>query len=312
MNHTCSHNQDDLILHFYGEMDESDRAEVDVRLLVCEPCKQAYQALLVMEDHIPRTPSAGISEGALNAIRSATSKRIQSARNARRSSYSLIPGFSRPAQWAMVASMVLVAFISGRNAFPTMSTQGNPLESFPSKVSGIEYDPSQGLVEIQYESSTQSVFQGEIRDSRVQYLLGSALMDEENPIGRLSAARVVTESNFLEARPDERLITALQDVLERESNQGIRLQVMKALQSLFIATPVSEELKQQLFGVLLNDPNSAVRIGALDLLTRSELVSLEMKSIFESARNDMNPVIRRKAESVLAQFSTAGRLEEIK
>lgn len=225
--------------------------------------------------------------------------------------YSLIPGFSRSSQWAMVFGMILIAFIAGRGTLQPAGYAGNPLEEIPSRVSGIDYNASDGLVQIQFERSTQGIVEGGIRDLRVQSLLGSALRDDENPAGRLSAARVVSESNFLDIRPDPGLISALQVVLETESNQGIRLQAIKALRSLFVAIPVSEDLKRQLFDVLLKDPNSAVRIEAMDLLTRSELVTLEMKSILESARTDLNPLIRRKAEVVLEKMETSGLLEDI-
>jgi len=136
-------------------------------------------------------------------------------------------------------------------------------------------------------------------------------MDDENPAGRLSAARVLSESNFESLKPDDALVSALQEVLETDSNQGIRLQAIKALRSLFVVAPVSEGLKKQLFGVLLNDPNSAVRIEAMELLTQNELVSLEWQAILEEAQLDMNPFIRRKAQTALSGIVPAGRLEII-
>ena len=51
---------------------------------------------------------------------------------------------------------------------------------------------------------------------------------------------------------------------------------------------------------------------ALQLLTRSELASLELQSALQTARQDLNPFIRQKAEAALTEFETKTRLEEVK
>ena len=64
--------------------------------------------------------------------------------------------------------------------------------------------------------------------------------------------------------------------------------------------------------MLISDPNTAVRLEVLDLLTQSERTSIEMKAILEAAQSDMNPLIRRRAEEALGGFETADLLEDIK
>ncbi|MDA1028613.1 MAG: hypothetical protein O3B41_06120 [Bacteroidetes bacterium] len=319
MNYNCSHNQEDLVLRYYDELNESDRLAVDARLLVCESCKSAYESILSLSDVVPRQPTFTPDDASMDAIRNSISQRVLNARKPREAaSYSLIPGFRRSFQWSLVAAMVLFSFFVGRLTFQSGNegrladnSEGLALEA-PERISGIELDPSDGMVEIIYEKATQVEVSGVIRDSNVQALLRTALMDTENPASRLSAARVLSESNFESFKPDDALVSALQIVLETDPNQGIRLQTIKAMRSLFVVAPISEGLKKQLFGVLLNDPNSAVRIETLELLTQNERVTLEWKSILEAAQLDINPLIRNKAQNALNGLITSGRLEELK
>lgn len=318
MSYNCSHNHEDLVLRFYDELNESDRLAIDARLLICESCKSAYESIVSLSDVLPRQPTFAPDDASMEAIRNSISQRVLSAKIPREaSSYSLIPGFRRSFQWSLVAAMVLFSFFVGRLTFqsgtPGQSaevSQGLALEA-PERISEIELDPSDGAVDIVYEKATQVEVSGIIRDSNVQALLRTALMDTENPASRLSAARVLSESNFESFKPDDALVSALQIVLETDPNQGIRLQTIKALRSLFVVAPISEGLKKQLFVVLLNDPNSAVRIETLELLTQNERVTLEWKSILEAAQLDINPLIRNKAQHALNGLITSGRLEEL-
>lgn len=312
MSKRCSHNQDDLVLHFYGELEESESAVVQARITMCDGCKTAYDSLVRLENTVPRTPAVTLSDEVMESIRQSTGARVRALSETQRSSYSLIPGFKRGPQWAMVAASVVLAFVVGRSSTgPAVFTDALPLEA-PSKISAIDYDAVQGVVQIQYEQSSIGQINGAVHDNEIQTLLGSAIMDDDNPAGRLRAAQILSASSFLEIQPDQKLIDAFQAVLASERNPGIRLQIVKALQAIFVRIPLSEELKAQLFELLISDPNTAVRLEVLDLLTQSERTSIEMKAILEAAQSDMNPLIRRRAEEALGGFETADLLEDIK
>ena len=312
MSKRCSHSQDDLILHFYGELEESESAVVEARMMICDGCKAAYDSMVLLEKTVPRTPAINLSDDVLESIRHSTSARVRSISDKQQSSYSLIPGFKRGPQWAMVAASVLLAFVVGRSSIkPDVFTDALPLEA-PSRISAIDYDAVQGMVQIQYEQSSMGQINGGIHDNEIQTLLGSAILDDENPAGRLRAAQILSASSFLEIQPDQKLIDAFQAVLASERNPGIRLQIVKALQALFVRIPISDELKSQLFELLISDPNTAVRLEVLELLTQSERTSIEMKAIYEAAQSDINPLIRRRAEEALSGFQTADLLEDIK
>ncbi|NQV73792.1 hypothetical protein HQ496_11775 [bacterium] len=312
MSKRCSHSQDDLILHYYGELEESESAVIEARIVICDGCKAAYDSLVQLENTLPRTPSVSLSDEVLESIRQSTGARVRALSEKKSSSYSLIPGFKRGPQWAMVAASVALAFMVGRSSIePGVFSDALPLEA-PSRISAIDYDAAQGMVQIQYEQSSMGQINGGIHDNEIQTLLGSAILDDENPAGRLRAAQILSASSFLEIQPDQKLIDAFQAVLASERNPGIRLQIVKALQAIFVRIPISEELKAQLFELLISDPNTAVRLEVLDLLTQSERTSIELKAILEAAQSDMNPLIRRRAEEALGGFQTADLLEDIK
>lgn len=312
MGNTCSHNKDDLILYFYDEMDDHQRADIEARMVVCSSCRDAFASIESLSLTVPRSPSIEFDATTLDAIRNATSKRLM-AEQATYRSRPLLPRLGYRMQWGAVALAAVVIFFIGRISIDTSSrapTVSSDLASL-ARVSSIDFDSDRGLVQIQYESALQTSIIGDMSDSRVQVLLGRALMDGENPGSRLSAARAVSEANFLGIRPDQSLIMALLQVLSTESNAGIKLQALKALNSLHRSAPVAEEVKQHLVEILLTDANSALRIEALKVLTRSELVSIEMRSVLEAARRDNNPFIRRQAANALIEFEQTTRLEDV-
>ena len=91
MSKRCSHNQDDLVLHFYGELEESESAVVEARITMCDGCKTAYDSLVRLENTVPRTPAVTLSDEVMESIRQSTGARVRALSETQRSSYSLIP-----------------------------------------------------------------------------------------------------------------------------------------------------------------------------------------------------------------------------
>ncbi len=310
-NKACSHNRDDLVLYFYDELSESARLDVDARLAVCTSCRESLASIESISLSVPRSPSIDLSDSTIDAVREATSKRL-AAEARSRGGREVVIRMPVQARWSFAVAAVVVAFFFGRTSVDSSLTAPSADFDLASQalVSNIETDEN-GLLQIQYESPTQSTISADISDSRVQALLGLALLDDDNPGSRLRAARAVSEANFLNVRPDPTLIDALTSVLGAESNDGIRLQTLKALNSLHVGSPVSDGVKAHLIDILLNEESSALRIEALQLLTRSELASIDLQTALQEARTDNNPFIRRQAESALTEFEQTGRLEVI-
>lgn len=319
MENNCSHNRDDLVLFFYDELSEGEHLEMEARLSVCSNCRENLAGIESISLSVPRSPSIEFNESTLDAIRDATSKRIlaEGRSHSKKEIVIRMPAhvIRMPAQarWSLALAAVVVAFFFGRTSI--VPAEFAPRASMDlassTQVSDIEYDVEQGVFQIQYESPLQSSIAADLSDSRVQILLGRALLDEENPGGRLSAARAVSEANFLNVQPDPELLQALSHALSNEPNDGIRLLILKALNSLHVGSPVSDQLKEELIAVLLNEDKSALRIEALQLLTRSELASIDLQTALQAASSDNNPFIRRQAETALSDFEQKGRLEAV-
>ena len=100
-----------------------------------------------------------------------------------------------------------------------------------------------GVVQIQYQQARPTSIEADISDERIQDLLRHALQDQDDPRSRLRAVRTVSEANFLNVAPDLALVDAMREVLLIENNEGIRLQTLKALNSIHVGMPVGEDLK---------------------------------------------------------------------
>lgn len=317
MKNSCQHNQDDITLLFYGELNEAQQESVEARLVLCDSCKHTYNSLVALAECVPTKPLLELDDASLDAIRTVTLRKLNQLAAPEPSSYSLIPGWKRSTQWGLVAALVLVSFWVGGLRLQTPSLTSAPALEHFENVSDIEFDEQNGQVQINFEKLSESSIKGDVNDRTVQSLLSTALMNRENPASRLVAARILAMATFTGAQPDPTLVGALETVLVTETNQGIRLQAVKALRSLAAVTPLGiasfgEDLKASLVDILLNDPNSAVRIEVMELLTQSEVTSLDMRALFEQAQSDSNPLIRRKAGLFLEELEPAGRLEEIR
>ena len=317
MNHSCSHSREDLVLYHYDELGASARADMDSRLKACPACRDQLEGLRELEFSVPRTPSVQIDDDVLSGIRMSTTRRLreEAARPASRFRWAAWPSMPR---LALALGAVVIVFFLGRMtagdaSLPQLMADlpRTGLPSADARISDISVDRETGIVQISWEESRPVSIQAELSDSRVQALLSQALLDESNPGGRLRAVRAVSQVEAIQAEPDPALTGALEGVLFTESNEGIRLQTLKALGSLHRATPISSSLKTKLIDMLKNERNPAVRIEVLNLLTNNELTSMELQDALQQARKDVNPFIRSQAEAVLAELETSQPLESV-
>lgn len=308
---SCEHRQDDLVLYHYDELGATERADFEAHLHGCAACQEHLASLQALEVSVPRQPSVSIGDEQLAAIRQATSRRLADMRvRPARARILSLPSMPR---MAMAACVALLVFLAGRYTAPGQTGMGDDfaLPSADARISDIEFDPESGFVQISYEETRPNSIQADLNDARVQTLLGRAMQDEDNPGGRLRALRAVSQSSMVLAEPDPVLVDAMEQVLRTESNDGIRLQTVKALKSLHGKVPVPESLKEVLITMLSSERNPAIRIEVLQLLASSERASMEWKEALMQARSDTNPFIRSQAESALAEMESSGPLESV-
>mgnify|MGYP001797406910 CR=1 FL=1 len=136
-------------------------------------------------------------------------------------------------------------------------------------------------------------------------LLQEAVLEEERPNVRLHAVKAM-ELLAKESKLDGELIETLLFLLEREKNTGVRLRILSVLEG----RNDDPLVKTMLMRIVLNDPDEAVRIRAMQTFTKG-LISLEdMHMMRKVIKSDSNSYVRQMAEGVLEKLTETNREEE--
>ncbi|GAB5519757.1 MAG: hypothetical protein RhofKO_20080 [Rhodothermales bacterium] len=212
---------------------------------------------------------------------------------------------------ALTALLVAVGFGLGRQgASPLALQEGVPPEallvhepqaedSYFGGVLDMHVDPVGGQVEVRYQTVAERVVRGDPSDPTIKTLLEGALLDENNPAGRLDALRTLVSTAKRAPAPDHQIVDALVTVLQDEPNEGLRLQALRALGLLHTGHAFGELAKATVIDVMLQDANSALRIEALQLLTQNAAGTADLMPYLEAATADTNAFIQLKAERLL-------------
>lgn len=312
----CSHDRSEVVLLYYDELPEDREADVRARLSVCPSCREVMTGLEAVAARVPRRPTVHVEDDAMEAIRRSTSSRLsQHRRSAGLDSRALWSGlFLRPAfAGPAVALLAVVAFLVGLFMRPVVieAPQTAGADRDIMYVSGISVRDD-GTLAVSYSAAAEETVYGSMEDPFIQSLLGRALLDQSNPVTRLRAANAIadidTGGGF---RTDPDLTLALATVLAEDDNVGLKLQAMQAASNLHPALPLPETMIDVLEQILQTEANSALRIQALMLLTESEIASMRLESILESAQDDSNSFVRLQARDRLRQLGEAVPLEQM-
>lgn len=266
----CEYTEEDLILLFYDEVDASERVKLEAHIQQCPACRKVTAELDALSSRVPRRPLV-----------------IERLRPRRLRMVPLI-------RWASVAAVVLLAFQLGR-----MMSQPHDTGAELARVQDVELVGQTGLVRVQYDAVHPRTTEGTVDDADMQQLLGQALSFDSSPLSRMRAARALSMAQI---SPNPSVTSALEGILVTDPNAATRLHAMKALQQLHETTPLSASLRDILLDLVVKEPNTAIRMRALDTLTRSDVASMELAHVLEVAATDLNPHIRFQAESALVEF----------
>ncbi|MEM1094043.1 MAG: hypothetical protein AAGJ10_05530 [Bacteroidota bacterium] len=217
--------------------------------------------------------------------------------------------------WAMRLALAVVlltaGFVLGRQGgAPLMPEAGVAPEALLAQapqagagyfdgISDIHVDPLTGQVEVRYQTVAERVVRGSPADPAITALLEGALLDANNPAGRLNALRTLVSTAAHTPAPDAQIVDALRMVLTEEPNDGLRLQALRALGLLHSGHTFEAPAKATVIEVMLNDANSALRIEALQLLTQNAAGTADLTPYLEAATADTNAFIQRSAERLL-------------
>lgn len=327
----CKHDEQALVLYHYDELNAEERAAVEAQLELCASCRAVLAELDLVQQAIPARPALEPEEDTLKALRSTLVSNLPEPRPSLRRQATAgwnelrwMQPASLALRLAVAAVLVAVGFLLGRRPSgsteaiedlalaraPVQAEHGTISPAFAG-VQSVEFDPASGTVEIQYNTVNEVAVRGLPGDAAVQALLEQALLDDTNPVARLYAAKALQAAPSTQAAPDSQLVAALTFLLENERNEGIRLQAIEALRTLYRQTPLSTAARQSLLNVLLHDENSALRIEALELLTERARASQELATYLDAVREDPNDFIRLQVQNLLSRPDSALPLEQL-
>jgi HEAT repeats/Putative zinc-finger len=167
-----------------------------------------------------------------------------------------------------------------------------------SNVRLINKDLQSGEIEFSFEASKPIHVKGNMDDPRIQNLLMYAMLNEPNPGIRLNTINAIDKDQPSEINKDVK--DALIKVAETDENAGVRRAALQLLQKF----PLDDAIKKALLFILSKDPNSALRIEAINNLMDANnkganFNSEDIKVFKEKMRDDENNYIRYAAKNVV-------------
>jgi len=254
---------DELILHYYGEIDRADRARIDSHLASCGECQFAQGRLARV---MTLVDSAAPVDAPLGFERTAWA-RLEPALDANRSRWRTFFWFP---QWALaggVAALVVAAFVAGR-----FSGGDSPVTTAPSAAVA-EVEPSRVLQAAvgEHLDRTQMVLV-ELANAESDGA-GVLAVEHQRAEDLVAASRVIRQSALQSG--DGQVVDILED-LER-----VLLEIANAP-----ANATSNDL---------TDLQS--RITREDLLFRLRVIASEMRQRNQNDREAGDPTLRRMPRS---------------
>jgi hypothetical protein len=313
----CKALESRLPLYLAAETLPEETALMRAHLESCAMCRQK----LAEQEQLCKTLQAAASEqvddSMLYALRSRLSFQLQRETLPRRQSR-----YQARLAWQGALAVLLLAggFSIGRfsvkpaptdsavlqqllTADRTVNTAQGAINPYLNAVEKVKYDPATGMVEIQYNTINNVSYRGGTDNPVIRQMLRQAVAEEQNTSARLNAVRTMQAIAIKEQGLDTDLMTAIEYLMQKEQNQGVRLMALKVLKSV----PMNEAIKHLLLRVLLYDQNVALRIQAFETLTGHNAPTAELEKVLHAAKSDTSTYIRYKAEEMLKQMHTENK-----
>ncbi len=292
-----------IVLYLYDELSPAEREELETHLRFNEESRRRLQELRQVHGLLDQRRQPEVSGVLLNAARSRLRERLrQQRREATGESWWQRFAAARHAPWLRLAvgaaACVLFGILIGRFALsadekrPDFSDRIVHADGrgFVSDIDLIQYDPGSGMVTIHYKKVQDVALQGKIEDEEIRNMLSYAIRTEDHPGRRLTAVKAVAHATSSDVELEKALIEAM----EHDEIDGVRLKAARVLK----AMPMNDRIKRAFVRALLKDPNSAIRIEALDAL--SQISSDDVRPILQNAaEDDENDFVRLKASRTL-------------
>ncbi|HNW58423.1 MAG TPA: HEAT repeat domain-containing protein [bacterium] len=321
----CPDMQLAITLYHANELDDAERLAVERHLAACPACRAAAErigeiaALAAEQPGAPgamarsATPAVAAEEVAAATAREEqlmTALQIRTASRVRSGRRQDLPLQLHPLYLAL-AAMLLVAFgfllgrLGGRPQAPDPTLQalltgfqpvvaaGHTVQPELLNVQRVRYDPVSGQIDIEYNTLNGVRLQGTGTQPQVQLMLARAMIESDNPALRLHAVKAAGAIAAQQQSLDDELLQAINYLLAREQNQGVRLMAVRVLRAL----PLSEAIKKMLLQIVLHDENPALRMEAFDGLA-SHAGGREIEPFLQTIAKDSSSSLRVKARAL--------------
>jgi len=298
-------------LYLYGDLNEGEKKEFEVHIKYCERCRNELESMRSLHTILDKKITLQPTDELLVQSRLKLRDRLREAPRASliESWWEKLSDFlirrSAAFQLTGAAAMLLLGIVVGRflvsskgqspfigKEFSTGKIPAQDIsQPFITNVDLIQYDPKSGEVTVRYKSINEVSMQGKIDDEPIRKVLVHTIRREDNPGQRLMAVKAFGGKTFTDDEIEEALIYAMQhDVI-----QGVRLRAAQVLKEL----PISQKLKNAFIRVLLKDSNPAIRIEAVDALSKVKEQEDVVHIFQDTAKDDDNEFIRLKTSKVL-------------
>lgn len=300
------------------ELNDKQKHEFEKHLEVCKECREEFEELQKLNSIFNQVKLAEPDEELLNEARmelkGALRRELSQKSVFSKMIEKIIHFFSSGPKIAFSGAIILlVGFFAGYLVFhsakinlpekPANVTKVNEalLSSDNTRISNVRLinkDLQTGEIEFSFEASKPVHIKGNMNDPRIQNLLMYAMLNEPNPGIRLNTINAIDKDKPAEIDKDVK--DALIKVAETDENAGVRRAALQLLKKF----PLDNTIKKALLFILAKDPNSALRIEAINNLMDAKdkgasFNSEDIKVFKEKMRDDENNYIRYAAKTVV-------------
>jgi len=312
----CNIAQDWTVLQAYGELDETDAAELEMHLHLCTACSTEHTATVQFVDAMAAEILEDPTPNALAESRMRLDSRLDEVgmggwmdrvRALATGSWATISGAP-----ALATLLLGVGFLAG-NFLNRYQIGHAPKPSGPvvmqhqtegviSNVSGIEQTPNSDIVQVRYNRIIPETMQGSLDDPQIRQLLMVGAKDglsngvRENSVGLLAAECLAGHRCESASSGGVGVRDALLVSLRYDKSAKVR---MKALEGLQPYVGVDQRVRDAVAESLMRDASTEVRTRAIDLLQPVQADSSIRQVLHTVSTRDDNPYIRNASTMAL-------------
>ncbi len=301
----CDWVQQNLALYLYDELGDDARHELEQHTNRCQACATELAGMRQFREAMSEAPALEVTPNLLASARMQLQEALETTVQTRGWQRFLFDpmAFLRPARFspALAAVIFMVGFGGGIGTMYQMARNTmvpnnqkemhDPTNASITSIRSISQQPGSNNVQIAYDTTLPEKTEGSLDNPDIQNMLLLAARTNYN-----SGVRMDSIDLLKQMRDDGRVREGLVFSLRYDSNPGVRLKALEALQG-----QVKQDIRVRnaMLEALLNDNNPGVRTGALKALEQVKGDTSVRQALQQLAKEDPNQYIRRESARVL-------------